>query len=107
MKLRLILAAATVATAFAGTAHADSFYNGNQLYEKCSAQTNSADDGFCYGYVSGVVDSVKAVGNCIGPRVPLDQVQDVVKKYLQSYPENRHYNASGLVAVAVKQAFCK
>ena len=36
MKMRPILAAATVATAFAGTAHAG-FLNGNELYKGCTS----------------------------------------------------------------------
>ena len=103
MKLRLILAAATIATAFAGTAHAG-FIDGNKLFENLRRQVGNRQ-GLCLGYITGVADTPEGA-NCI-EGVSAGQVHDAVKQYLESHPEVRHHTANSIVADAIKKAFCK
>lgn len=104
MKIHLVLAAAMAATAFAGTAHAG-FFDGNALFERCSAKSGS-DLGICVGYISGVADTFEDT-KCLTAGVDLRQVKDVVKQYLENHPDERHHRASSIVVAAVQKAFCK
>ncbi|WP_425475910.1 Rap1a/Tai family immunity protein [Mesorhizobium yinganensis] len=84
------------------------FTDGNELNEDCSGGTKgSFRSGACIGYVAGVVDADEGIGNCLPYGPKMGQIRDVVKQYLQDHPESRHYNASSLVVIAVREAFCK
>ena len=91
-----------------------SFQNGNTLWADCNGK---ADDwfikGYCAGYISSISDALD--GNaidgyraCLPNGVTIGQVQDVVVKWLRAHPEKRHFQAAGLVAQALEDAFpCK
>ena len=86
------------------------FKTGNDLYNDCGNQRSSAWMG-CYGYVVAIADAFQA-GNkingysaCLSPAVEAGQLIDVVVNYLRLKPADRHYDATGLVAHAMSDAF--
>ena len=88
-------------------AQSDVFESGNGLLEGCSR-----DPSWCLGYIVGVADAMLANGGtflgwrvCFPASVVQGELQDVVIKYLQTWPERRDYGASGLVAHALSEAF--
>jgi hypothetical protein len=85
------------------------FYSGNQLWDNCKSNPPDPD---CIGYVAGVADAMALndgwVGGwraCFQARTTRGQITDVVKQWLQSRPEERHYGAPALVVEALAQAF--
>jgi len=42
---------------------------------------------------------------CMPQDVALSQPIDIVKRWLELYPEKRHWNAAHIVAVALSEAF--
>lgn len=111
--LPLIVAASTVLSAPAW-AESDveimSFFNGNNLLEMCTGSR-----AMCTGYVAGVSDlasvqnlikdSKLTQGICQPPEVTTGQITDIVIKYLQETPAERHGAASILVVLALTKAF--
>ena len=73
-------------------------------YQNCSAKSGS-NLGLCVGYIVGVADTLEDT-TCLTKGVSSRQVYDVVKQYLESHPEERHYPASAIVSDAIKKAFC-
>jgi hypothetical protein len=73
------------------------------------------DQGFCSGYVIAIGEAERKVPagiytlhNCIPPEATWQQTVDVVKRYLDQHPEQRHYAAVNLVAMALAEAYpCK
>jgi hypothetical protein len=64
----------------------------------------------CLGYIMGIVDALDGnqIGGqkaCFSASMTGGQIRDVVVKFLQSHPEIRHYQASGVVTEALAQAF--
>ena len=101
--------AAVVAVAPAAAGEEDAFLSGNNLHSYCSSYV-SEQRGICKGYILGVADAL--VGQklgpwqaCFPPTVTSQQVRDVVKRWLDRYPEKRHFNAKGLVAQALSEVF--
>lgn len=87
---------------------AGSFNNGNELHTRCSE--NGFAEGYCFGYIAGISDvlSNAAIGDfnaCQPKDVTVQQVVDVVKKYLKENPQDRHFTANSLVAYALSEAF--
>jgi Ssp1 endopeptidase immunity protein Rap1a len=86
------------------------FMDGNKLWELCSS--NPLDSG-CGGYVEGVADAMSAnlpsgvagFHACLPADQTIQQVADVVKRYLRDRPEDRGYTAASIVAKALQQAF--
>src|SRR5262245_42894290 len=113
MKIAAIAMAAFAA--ITAPAHAKSamvFASGNALYEDCMA-TNQFDRGYCLGFVAGVADTADAVdraslslpiGVCTSDNVKQRQIQDVVLGWLHDHPQDRHYAAAEIVAVALARA---
>jgi Rap1a immunity proteins len=87
---------------------------GNDLARKCNA---SAQDNFalgdCAGYVTAVADIMsqpewpysQQAKACLVPEVERGQLVAVVKRYVAEHPEQLHYTAFSVVAVALAQAF--
>jgi hypothetical protein len=88
-------------------------YSGNDLLRDCSDRNNVPSFSFCLGYINGLRDGV--VFASLGPgakppfeisdRVELGQLKDVVVKYLNEHPEERHLHAAVLVESALAKAF--
>jgi hypothetical protein len=111
--IRIIVAGAAMLAVMSASAGARAdFLNGNSLYGYCSTDFNTAL--YCIGYIASIEDVLSA-GNqingytaCTPPGATLEQIKDVVMRYLVAHPESRHLGASGLVAHAIAQAFpCK
>ena len=84
------------------------FYSGNQLFDYCEGAAK--DKAHCIGYTTGIVDAL-ASGPiygweaCVPEKVSQAQVRDIVVKYLQDNPQDRHYSAAAIAAKALSIAF--
>ena len=79
-----------------------SFATGNDLYSYFSENPLWAS-----GYIGGAVDVLSASPVkmiCIPDGVNLGQLRDIVKKYLESNPQNRHYTADSVIWLALEEA---
>jgi len=97
-------------------AFGESYYEtGNLLYEKLTS-SNAFAKGYAAGYVAAIVDDRQLAQNmgelsegglrvCVPNEATVRQIIDVVKKYLENNPENRHYGAASSVVLALRQAF--
>jgi hypothetical protein len=118
---RLFAAGAVVVAVVAVSvgARAD-FRTGNELYADCTS-SDGTDRIFCQGYIAAIVDAarLRAPGGGLGPGVAggyrmcitasaggtLQQMVDIVVKFLTAHPEERHLPASPLAAGALSVAF--
>jgi hypothetical protein len=88
-------------------------YSGNQLLRDCTPGGDTHSYAYCLGYISGLVEgaSVEAdLRKCkplfaISAEVDLDQLIDVVVKYLKEHPELRDVKAQVIALTALKAAF--
>ena len=96
----------------AGTAQAN-FVNGNDLLKRCN---DPQAPFYCGGFVSGAHDgfttawgwSKQAPMFCVPTGVSIPQLVDITVAYLEDHPETRHYAASELIGLAIREAFpCK
>jgi Rap1a immunity proteins len=108
-----LLLGVLVLAAIIGQANAvEGFVDGNKLLGWCAAQPGP-NRLSCMAYVAGVsdtFDAAHAVNNsrsCTPAAATLNQIVDVVLKYLNQHPEQRHLPASALVMVAIAEAWCK
>jgi hypothetical protein len=86
------------------------FRNGNSLLEDCQAPAGAPGSIVCAGYVFAIADvqlygDIGGVRSCVPANVTGKQVIDVVTRYLQQHPEQRHYGAASLVAHALSENF--
>jgi hypothetical protein len=100
-----------VAVMAASAAKAQTFEDGDSLYEKCSAEIGQLEYSSCQAYVSGVADvmgagdSVDGYTACFPPDFKVGQAKDAVTEFLKSHPEWRHHTAAQLVAEALAKEF--
>jgi Rap1a immunity proteins len=117
--LRLLVLAAALTP---GAASAQT-WSGNDLYRFCAGASTYHDAGVCLGYVVGVTDAssqalipytrltISEIGTrggaewCLPKGVETGQMVDVVTKYLESHPADRHIEADYLVAHALAEAW--
>jgi hypothetical protein len=110
--MKMLLSVLMLAASIGQTNAQDYFVDGNKLLEWCAGQPGP-DQLSCMAYVAGVSDTwdtaAKASNSksCTPATAPLKQVADVVLKYLNQHPEERHLPASALVLVAINGAWCK
>src|SRR4051812_29969000 len=73
---------------------------GNSLYDTCTANPPKETEKWlvaatCAGYLTAVMDALAGGGvvngfrACIPPTADMNQVTDVVKKYIRDHPERR------------------
>ena len=106
------LAIATALAAGASARAQGAFLTGNDLFTACTG-TRTAADADCTGYVTGVADALLAVQGfgegapsvCLSANVTRGQMRDVVPRYLERNPQDRHYGAASTTFVALRQAF--
>ena len=84
---------------------------GNELYNRCKSDPDSAEYTVCLAYVIGVADtliffksSLKS-DTCYPSGVNYNQIIDIVKKWLNENPESRNLDATWLVTVAFREAW--
>ena len=86
------------------------FDDGNSLHAQCQIET-SISNGYCLGYVAAVADAMvdkrtlSGRQACLPRGVMRGQAMDVVKAWLTKHPEKRHFEAWGLVARALSEAW--
>jgi hypothetical protein len=109
LTVRTLIAAALVssAPAWPDDLVIPGFVGGNQLNELFTTNPDAA-----MTYVQGVADAfalLKTLRNrievCLPDKVTKQQLGDVVRKYLQDHPADRHTAASSLVLLALGEAF--
>ena len=83
---------------------AGGFQSGNQLLALCKDTFGSFNSGACLGYVSGVADTMDS-SMCLTSGVTVQQLESVVKKYMNEHPEKLHYLASSIIREALIKAF--
>ena len=111
--LRLVAMAIAVALACLPTA-ARADLSGNELWNYCIGK-NDLMVFFCNGYVTAIAEAARPYGlglyalhNCLPDDSTRRQTVEVVKRWLDQHPEQRHYPAVILVAKALAEAFpCK
>jgi Rap1a immunity proteins len=85
--------------------------SGNQLYSDCESLT-SLDQGICVGYTTAVFDTLQTLRqrahlpSCAPMGVTVEQVHDVVMKFLQEHPADLNYSADSLAQYAIIAAWC-
>jgi hypothetical protein len=77
------------------------FFSGNELYERLRDGRLSQ----VMFYVAGVHDANDKVLFCSPSDVTLGQALDVVKRYLETRPEQRHLSADFLASQAMRAAW--
>lgn len=108
MKRLAIIAAALLLSA--GGAKATD-WDGNQLLRECTGY-DVTDTLRCLAYIRGardMLDALQMAGSgerCIPQPATLDQVKDVVVRYLRQHPEVRHFTRPSLIVAAVREAWC-
>jgi len=90
------------------------YFDGNRLYSDCKNESDTMAQGFCVGYVSGLVDLDLVYASmiegyrpqyCLRSSVNPMQLKDLVIQYLEANPEQRQYPAASSVIMALKNAF--
>lgn len=93
---RLVLALAL----FSGAAQAE-FMDGNDLLDKMNG--SNMDKMLALGYVMAASDAARGVRICnVPPTVTAGQTHDMVKAYLERFPQVRHFTADVLVGRALE-----
>ena len=94
-------------------------YTGNDLLRECAATqpggvnagtsaniANSAyDAGSCMGFMKASRALVSGAAICIPPLVTNGQFMDLVIKFMDERPENRHMPAALVVTMAARESF--
>ena len=89
-------------------------YSGNDLLRDCTNDNVRASQSFCVGFIAGAWAGALIEGSVYHPGKPnfvipneanLSQLKDVVVKFLNEHPEQRHLPAGVLVLLALKEAF--
>jgi hypothetical protein len=113
MRRAMLIAVLSSNFVMAGPASAWDTLTGNMLFDNCKdwPRGGTGDamsvfaDGTCVGYIWGVASALSGSSFCIPTEVQPNQLTDVVKGWLDGYPEVRHHTASSLVAAALKEKF--
>lgn len=115
-KLRTTILAACVAVSMVPINDARSGYlSGSDLLESCRPQVIDAvyrlKVAECRGYVVGVADTFDCSRAVIGVRwnsrasVSQEDLVTIVIRWLNAHPGQLHYQADGLIAAALSEAF--
>lgn len=85
------------------------FKNGNDLHRDC-AHKDDYIEGVCLGYVIAIADVLASnplygFSACIPSNATAGQLMDVVRQWLNNNPQERHYTANSIVALALSDAF--
>jgi len=82
-------------------------FDGNELKEFMDYKDSTRfQSGFAQGFVMGLSIGLSGIGYfCPPPGSIQGQGYDVVKKYLEDHPENRHESAAVLAMDALRQSF--
>jgi hypothetical protein len=104
----VLLLSCVGAAADPGPVHPD----GNTLLRRCAGAEGLSGRLFCVAYLLGVQETfdamrdINGVDPCRPQAVTLDQVKDVVIRYLKENPEKRDFPAVLLVVTATRETWC-
>ncbi|MDG2532093.1 Rap1a/Tai family immunity protein [Sphingomonas sp. HITSZ_GF] len=111
--MRKWLFAAIIAGCAAAPANA-TWVTGNDLLRMCESD-KMADYAVCDGYITGALDMITSMESAkvvppgfkpaVRSSVTVSQVRLIVLNYLKSHPQMLDSSASGLVFIAVRDAF--
>jgi hypothetical protein len=113
--MKTLMAALSLVLGCAGSGLAadnyESIESGNTLLAKCVGPPETQL--ICAGYTAGVYDMINLLEttnavpkvHCFPPGVTRLQLHDVVVRYLQENPEQRHVGAAALVRDALQEAW--
>lgn len=101
--MKTLIAAALLAATTTASAQ---YVNGNGLLKDLRGGSN--DRMFALGYIAGVADAYDEDVFCLPPRTQLGQIRDIVTKFLEENPKERHNHAGVLVLVPLMESYpCK
>jgi len=85
------------------------FDSGNALFDNCNNASDASKQSHCLAHIAGVSDVLDGMHIiCTGGHVSLDQIKNVVVKYLREHPEQRDADADDSTSIALVQSFpCK
>ena len=96
--------AATLILAMAATTAQAEFMDGNALFSSMSA-ASPIRNGVALGYVMGVFDTGHGLLHCAPANVSGSQAHDMVKKFLEVAPQDRHNTADAISSHVFKLAW--
>ena len=106
------LVAGALCLCLASPASAGAFYDGNWLYEQCTAKDGTQQAFVCAAYLAGLAEGLdfgsvaKPQYNiCLPPNTRLLQLHDVVVNALAAMPERRTDPAFALASAALRKAW--
>ena len=108
---RWVIVLAFLVMVLAGDARPANSVTGIALDAWCQSEDEFRNIGQCHSYVAGVADvllggdTIAGWRACYTEGVSYEQFAAVVKRWLEDHPESWHFNASGLVAKALSNAF--
>jgi hypothetical protein len=87
------------------------FFSGNQVYDTCTGG-NPATDTACMSYIAGVMDelvtfdevmskSIDPTMACVPTGVTVEQIKDLVVKFMRDNPKVRNNRASSIVSEVI------
>lgn len=86
------------------------FETGNTIFQNCQEPDGAFLKIVCGAYIIGIADALD--GNsidlwtaCLPEHVLRGQVIDIAVEWLRAHPEARHFQAAGLVARALSEAY--
>src|SRR5258708_5051567 len=90
-------------------ARAEYFETGRDLYTKCKA-TGSAAQGFCFGFIIGIADVMEdnpldGRSACIPKEATVQQVTEVVIRFLENNPDIRDFTGESLTVQALSEKY--
>lgn len=105
------LAGLLLQSAAASSALDMGFLTAQSLSDRCNAGS-AADTSYCYAYITGIHDSMRAYEVwlnlkefCPPVGVTQGELRRTVLGYLLAYPDNLHGQAASVVVVALKTAY--
>ncbi|MEM1149286.1 MAG: Rap1a/Tai family immunity protein [Pseudomonadota bacterium] len=129
------VAIASIALSNSTPAHSEEDgITGNWFLENCDQADSTYYEGFCVGYVAGLVENgvrmafreaygsldnillgetgpesdshfMAAIGHCIPDGATYGQLLDVATSYMKEHPEIRHWGAAALINGSFTEAF--
>ena len=112
--LQTMILATAMLVATAGAGHC-AFFSGSQILEECSVAEDDLayfiSRNTCVGYIEAVADVSHCGEDVLGfswkspEHVTAVQLVEVFTKWLNEHPEKLQYDAAGLVANALQDAF--
>ncbi len=94
---------------------------GNDLFDHCTADTNSVQYSFCIAYIEGAVDMIGSLQGavaatddksfwklnaiCVPNAATIGQIVDVVIKYMKDHPEQRADKAGWIITRSLLQVW--